>query len=112
MMSSLFFRRPRRGSNPQPTDSKSGTLSIELRGRASNYNRKSLHILASGTSISDMLNLKPDLRGLSSEAFFYLLVCRRCDRGPKTAYFGITCYAAFYDTFACLHFINAALDVR
>ena len=30
----LCFRRPRRDSNAQPTDSKSGTLSIELRGRA------------------------------------------------------------------------------
>ena len=29
--------RPRRDSNPQPTDSKSGTLSIELRGRVTNY---------------------------------------------------------------------------
>ena len=30
-------RRPRRDSNAQPTDSKSGTLSIELRGRLKNY---------------------------------------------------------------------------
>ena len=32
-------RRPRRDSNPQPTDSKSGALSIELRGHARNYTR-------------------------------------------------------------------------
>ena len=30
-----LIRRPRRGSNAQPPDSKSVTLSIELRGRAS-----------------------------------------------------------------------------
>jgi len=49
----------------QADDSKSGTLSIELRGRASNYNRKSLHILASGASVSIVLNLKSDLRSHS-----------------------------------------------
>jgi hypothetical protein len=33
------FQRPRRGSNSQPLDSKSITLSIELRGLARNYTR-------------------------------------------------------------------------
>ena len=33
------FLRPRRGSNSQPLDSKSITLSIELRGQSENYTR-------------------------------------------------------------------------
>ena len=33
------FLRPRRGSNSQPLDSKSITLSIELRGQSRNYTR-------------------------------------------------------------------------
>ena len=36
------FLRPRRGSNSQPLDSKSITLSIELRGQSKNYTRNSL----------------------------------------------------------------------
>ncbi len=34
-----IVRRPRGGSNSQPLDSKSITLSIELRGRDGNYTR-------------------------------------------------------------------------
>jgi hypothetical protein len=35
-----IFRRPRRDSNPQPTDSKSGALSIELRGHGRDYTQE------------------------------------------------------------------------
>jgi hypothetical protein len=38
-MNDLLLWRPRRGSNSQPLDSKSITLSIELRGQSRNYTR-------------------------------------------------------------------------
>lgn len=39
-------KRPRRGSNSEPTDSKSGTLSIELRGQYPDYTRKPDYLTA------------------------------------------------------------------
>ena len=44
---STILVRPRRGSNSQPTDSKSGTLSIELRGRYGDYTRRIPSLLIS-----------------------------------------------------------------